>query len=255
MKKPRPTSLWFGPTRITVILSGIHTRIRNTRLKWYNEEPHDLSQTDIGTPAASQTCLTISVGSHMRQEEVNCAWLFSSKSCMDLQKYHPQSIWHRQHQEQDSTLPQVSAVLYIYRLLQVQLLPLNNTIMEPTASSSSWESLFGILQEGAVDRRYLLIGTFHPSHEHTPKWWVLSCVGRPGCPGTLREVGLVTLDQMGKKWLRANFLILHSSLFCNPVVLVYKSDTFLHSFLLSLLDFSLNTIKELSSVTAINVTI
>ena len=34
----------------------------NTRLKWSREDLHDLSQTDTETPAASRTCLTISVG-------------------------------------------------------------------------------------------------------------------------------------------------------------------------------------------------
>ena len=56
-----------GPIWTTVLLSGVHTNeTRNTRLKWSREDQHVLSPIDTGTPAASPTCLTISVGSHMR---------------------------------------------------------------------------------------------------------------------------------------------------------------------------------------------
>ena len=52
------------PTWTTVLKSGVHTNVtRNTRLKWSIEDLHNLSQTDTETPAASPTCLTISVGS------------------------------------------------------------------------------------------------------------------------------------------------------------------------------------------------
>ena len=50
-----------------------YQRDQNTRLKWSREDLHVLSPIDTGTPAASPTCLTISAGSHMKQEEVNCS--------------------------------------------------------------------------------------------------------------------------------------------------------------------------------------
>ena len=150
------------------------------------------------TPAASIYIyiysLTISVGSRMRLE-VNCSWPFSSKSCMDLLKYHPQSIWHRQHQEQDQHTPssfsstllststdwprcwlggktltqtnkqnKTSTDCYKYSFFP-KTIPLWNPLLPAVAESL----LFGILQEGAI-RHYLLMGTFHPSHERTPKW-------------------------------------------------------------------------------------
>ena len=77
---------WYDPTWTTVLQSGVHTNVtRNTRMKWSREDLHDLSQTDTKTPAASRTCLTISVGSHMKQEEANCSWLFFTKLCTDWQ--------------------------------------------------------------------------------------------------------------------------------------------------------------------------
>ena len=57
------TMVRFNLDMCTVVLSGLHTNgIRYTRSKWYNEESHGLSQTGRGTPAASQTCLTIPAG-------------------------------------------------------------------------------------------------------------------------------------------------------------------------------------------------
>ena len=129
-----------------------------------------------------------------------------------------------------STLSQVSAVLCMYTLLQDQLLPPDNTIMEPTTSSSSWGSLFGILQEGAV-QCYLLMGTFHPSHEHTPKWWVLnlSCVGGSGCRGTLREVRLVTLRWVKSGWEQTFYYFFLSLFFA---ILLYRYTSLIHFFIL-----------------------
>ena len=75
-KKPRHRliSPWYDPTWTTILQSGVHTNVtRNTRSKWSREDLHDLSQTDTETPAASRTCLTISVGSRMKQEEANCS--------------------------------------------------------------------------------------------------------------------------------------------------------------------------------------
>ena len=40
---------------------------------WSTEDLHVLSPIDTGTPAVSPTCLTISAGSHMKREEVNCS--------------------------------------------------------------------------------------------------------------------------------------------------------------------------------------
>ena len=115
--------------------------------------------------------LTISVGSRMRQE-VNCSWPFSSKSCMDLLKYHPQSIWHWQHQEQDQhtpssfsrTLLSTSTDCYKYNFF-----PRTISLWNRLPAAVAETLLFDILQEEAI-RRYLLMWTFHPSHERTAKW-------------------------------------------------------------------------------------
>ena len=61
------------PTWTTAAQSGVHTNgTRKIRLKCFNEYLHDLSPTDTGTSAASLTCLTILVRSHMKRE-VNCS--------------------------------------------------------------------------------------------------------------------------------------------------------------------------------------
>ena len=81
MKKPRLRLIlpWFGPIWTTVLQSGVYTNeTRNTRWKWSRGDLHVLSPLDTGTPAASPTCLTISVGSHngLRRSKLQLIILF-----------------------------------------------------------------------------------------------------------------------------------------------------------------------------------
>ena len=155
--------------------------------------------TGKGTPAASQTRLTVSVGRRMRQGEANCSWLFSSKPYMVLLKYHPQGIWHRQHQGQDQhTLLSFSSILHLQIAISRASSP-DNTVMQQQLRLPPWHPSRGSCPTLASNG-----GGGHPSHERTPEGLVLSCVGGPGCPCTPREVELVTL-RWAKCWWEQTF--------------------------------------------------
>ena len=109
---------------------------------------------------------------------------------------------------------QVPAVLYINRLLQIQLFLKDNASVEQTTSSRSWGSFSGILQ-GAV-WPHLLTGIFPPGHGRTPRWGVVSfAVGS----GTQVPTGKVDWSHSdGRKvagnklfFYTSSFLFLHSS--------------------------------------------
>ena len=76
---------------------------------------------------------------------------------------------------------------------------------------------------------------------------MLSFAGGPGCPGSPREVGLVTL-----RWVKSGreqtFCYFFLSLFCSPTVVVKSLIHFFFLFYFPFLVLLFRTIKVLSSM-------